>query len=601
MTLTPQNINYLYCSAFITELARAGVENVVICPGSRSTPLAMTFAYLADRPPRLKLYMHIDERSAAFFALGMAKASGKPTVILCTSGTAAANFLPAVTEAYFARVPLIILTADRPSELREIGAAQTIDQVKLYGRHVRFYAEMSLPEATPAALRYVQTMADRAVTEATTIPYGPVHLNFPFREPLVPIPPEKDDRSSTAWSTIHSTRVLRPEYYLSLSTAARLMDSLRNKRGLIICGMSEFPYLSEGVWNLAAKLHYPVLADPISNCRYGVLESELQIDAYDCFLRDEKISAELKPEVIIRFGMTPTSKPLNQYMSLHRDSARHFLIDPAGWNDPTSVVTDILHVDPIHFCDSIGATTITSAQEAWIAQWAQINQQAQSAIDTAIAGFTDLFEGAIYRELAHTIPDETTIMVSSSMPVRDMDTFFAASDRTTQVYANRGANGIDGITSTALGIAAVTTTKTNKTLLITGDLAFYHDMNGLLAAKIHGLNLTIILINNSGGGIFSFLPQAEQRDHFEMLYGTPTGLDFAHAAALYGADYHKFTTLDGLGNKVTECLSSDGLHILEVVTADREANVMMHREIWLQSAQKIHAAPSHIQTRENPE
>ncbi len=583
-TTQVQQTAHQYLSAFIDELARSAVRHACICPGSRSTPLAMLFAEWAKTSPGFKLWMHLDERSAAFFALGLAKALRQPVVLLCTSGTAAANFLPAVVEAHYARVPLIVLTADRPAELRDVGAPQTIDQLRMYSRYARWFAEVALPESTPEMLRYIRTIAGRAVAESLAGPAGPVHLNFPLREPLVPLPADEQLPDGARPGYMPYTAVTSGLRHPDESLISRLVAELAAlERGLIVCGPQDDPTFPDAVARLSASLGYPILADPLSQVRCGPHDRRHVISAYDAFLRDPTIVEWTAPQVVLRFGAVPTSKPLVQYLSKYA-GARQILIDGENtWRDPALIISEGINADARLFCEvlthTIGALSRRDVgSQTWLGNWLALEQGAYSALEQQLASFDDLFEGGVFAELARLLPDGTTLYASSSMPVRDLDTFFAGNGRRLRFLANRGANGIDGVVSSALG-ASVVSENGNPLVLVIGDLAFYHDMNGLLAAKLHHLNATIVLINNDGGGIFSFLPQAAYPEHFEQLFGTPHGLDFRQAAALYDANYTRATNWDAFRQAVAHGVHGRGLHIIEVQT-NRERNVQQHRAMW---------------------
>lgn len=591
-----EHATFLYVTAFIDELVRAGLRHVVICPGSRSTPLAMSFARLAKAEEKLKLWMHIDERSAAFFALGMAKASGFPVALVCTSGTAAANFFPAVVEAHYGRVPLLVLTADRPPELREVGSPQTIDQFQLYGDHAKWFNDMPLPEGTSEMLRYARATASRAFAEAMGAPSGAVHLNFPFREPLVPIPPDEPIPDLRPDGQRY-TQVAAGPRSLDPDDVARVAELLATKeRGLILCGPAyrHDPAFPAVVTRLGELLGYPILADPLSGVRSGKHHRAIIIDAYDAFLRVPAFVEHIEPEVIIRFGAVPTSKPLVQYTQRYA-TIPQFVVDGGGaWNDATLRAAHMIHADSRRVCEGLLAYLSARAdyfplladdgrERAWSLFWSETNRSTREAIAQEIANCAEPFEGRVFAELAELLPNDALLYASSSMPVRDMDTFFAGSERGVRFLANRGANGIDGVVSSALGAAAVSA---EPLTLVIGDLAFYHDLNGLLAAKINQIRATIVVVNNDGGGIFSFLPQAAYPEHFEQLFGTPIGLDFRHAAALYGAhytqaeDWEAFRSAFVAGAGATQLGGSErGLNIIEMRT-DRNTNVLLHRRIW---------------------
>lgn len=572
-----------YIGAFVDELARSGLRHVVVCPGSRSTPVALMLA----EEPRIKIWLHLDERSGAFFALGMAKALRQPVGVLCTSGTAAANFLPAVVEASLSRVPLVVMTADRPPELRDSGAAQTIDQVKLYGTYAKWFVEMGLPEASVEALRYARNIAGRAVAAAEAWPGGVVHINMPLREPLVPIESPQPDEWAAYFGAVGRqserpyVRANRAGAHLGPDDAQRLAGDLRAApRGLIVAGPNNDASLAPALTELAARLGYPILADPLSGLRSGRHDRANIVDAYDAFLRDPSIVKRLAPDVVLIFGALATSKPVLQFVTAH-SAARQILIGPE-WSDPNRLAGEQFPVDGAAFCKSIieavGLMPVTPTTSEWQSQWRTIQAMARSCLDTATLAIPELFEGRVFTELAQALPNGATLWASSSMPVRDLDTFFAGSDKDVRFLSNRGANGIDGVVSSALGAAAVSG---GPLVLVIGDIAFYHDMNGLLAAKLHQLNATIVLINNDGGGIFSFLPQAEHPKHFEALFGTPHGLHFDHVAGIYDVYYARPADWDGFRAAIRDGFVRRGLSIIEVRT-NRATNVAFHRMIWPQ-------------------
>lgn len=586
MNLSRENITWLYVRAFADEFARAGAYHVCLCPGSRSTPLAMTFA----EHPAFRLWMHLDERSCAFFALGLAKASRKPVILICTSGTAAANFLPAIVEASLAHVPLIVLTSDRPHELRDTGAPQTIDQIKLYGDYAKWFAEIALPEATAPMLRYARTMANRAVAKSLVAPAGVVHFNLPFREPLIPLRPELEadvaDRDAffgrpdgKPFAAI-TQDLAAPDPNVISALATSLAQT---ERGLIVAGMQNDDAFPPALVNLAAKLGYPILADPLSQVRSGAHERTNVIDAYDGFLRDPHWVKQLAPQVVLRFGAVPTSKPVLQYLQAHAAS-QQILIDNNSWNDPAQITSEMLAADPTRVCNALAAT-IPNARKTtdWLSTWHHINNASKSAIKTQLETYSEMFEGRVFVELAALLADGAVCFAGSSMPVRDMDTFFPSSPQRIRFLSNRGANGIDGVVSTALGAGAATT---GPLVLVIGDLALYHDMNGLLAAAQYQLNALIVLIDNDGGGIFSFLPQAEYPEQFEKLFGTPHGLNFRHTADLYGATFTNATDWETFRSAVRDGLRSPGLKIVRVKT-NRQSNVTMHRAIWQAVSQTL--------------
>lgn len=575
------NVLHQFVGAFVDELARSGLSQVCLCPGSRSAPLALLFR----QHPAIRVWTHLDERSAAFFALGMAKARREPVAVLSTSGTAAVNFAPAVVEAHYARVPLLVLTADRPPELQGVGAPQTIDQLRLYGPHVKWFVAMPLPETSEEAIRYARTVACRAMASARSDGAGPVHLNFPFREPLIPLgagpPPFARDRGPSRDAYVRVEQAARRPQSGDLAQLAAALRATR--RGLIICGPQDEPEFPAAVVRLAQELDFPLLADPLSQVRCGPHHSPLVIDSYDAFLRDEEIAQALVPEVVLRFGATPTSKPLTAFMQRHSRCRQLLIDDGNGWNDPALIASDVLHADPRSLCEALLAALCSSSEKPdreatseWTKRWQRVAGQARAALQDGLKAVPGLSEPRVFAELAGLLPEGSTLFAGSSMPVRDLDSFFPGSQHSIRFLSNRGANGIDGVVSSALGAS---TASPDPLVLVIGDLSFYHDMNGLLAAKQYDLQATIVLLNNDGGGIFSFLPQADYPEHFEELFGTPHGLDFAFAAAMYGLAYHRVDSWGAFRKAVRQGLASAGVTLVEVRT-DRRANAQLHRHLW---------------------
>lgn len=569
---------YVSVGAFVDELVRSGLRHFCVCPGSRSTPLALTIA----RHPLTRLWMHLDERSAAFFGLGLAKTRREPVALVCTSGTAAANFLPAVVEAFYARVPLVVLTADRPHELRDCGAPQTIDQLHLFGAHVKWFVDLPEPEAAPELMRYLRTVACRAVAIARRGPAGPVHINCLYREPLIPVPPPEtltwDERPGARpyVAVTHGPRIPAPD-----QVAALAADLAATPRGLILCGPRDDPALAESVVRLAGALGYPILADPLSGLRCGNHDRALVLDCYDAFLRDRGFVERFPPEVVLRFGAMPTSKPVLLYLQYHPNCRQVVVDGDGGWNEPTRLAADVIHADGRLLCEALVAALPASALDnaerpAWATAWCTADRIARAAIAARLGTLDELFEGKVFAELADLLPDGTVLYAGNSMPVRDLDTFFPGRKRTIRFLANRGANGIDGVVSSAFGASMA---GTGPLVLVIGDLSFYHDSNGLLAARQHGLSATIVLLNNDGGGIFSFLPQASEAEHLETLFGTPHGLDFRPVAEMYGARFTRVETWDEFRTAVRDGIAEGGLRVVEVPT-ERNRNVTLHREMW---------------------
>lgn len=566
-----------YVANFVDALAHSGLEHVVISPGSRSTPLAMMFCEHAS----IQEWIVVDERSAAYFALGIAKRTKKPVALLCTSGTAAANYYPAIIEAHYNRVPLIILTADRPHELRDVGAPQAIDQIKMYGDHVKWFQEMPLPEMNGEMLQYVRTVANRAIQISNNDHPGPVQLNFPFREPLIP-----DFSLENIWGEkvdIEPFEVAEGKRQLSKEKREELYTQLKNAtKGLIVCGPQENPYLAGAIARLSEAWEIPVLADPLSQLRGGKHSKAYIIENYDAMFRSEEIRKRLKPDFILRFGAMPISKAYSFYAQEHADSL-HFVVDSSfSYRQPTKQRTLFLYDDPILLIEEwLKISADKQIDRNWFNEWKIYNEYTAKLIQQTKTN--PLTEGEAVRTLVEVLPDSSILYVGNSMAVRDLDTFFLRTDKQIHLLANRGASGIEGLISSALG--ASISTERNVTLIL-GDLSFYHDLNGLHIAKHYDIDLTILLINNNGGGIFSFLPQAKEKKHFEKLFGTPLDLDFQPIVKAYGGTYKRVREADELRQALKKSYETKGLSVVEVRT-DRQENKKWHHELWHNIKQRL--------------
>lgn len=565
-----------FTANFIDELAKSGLAHAVISPGSRSTPLAMTVC----EHPAIQEWIVVDERTAAYFALGMAKQTKMPVALICTSGTAAANYFPALIEAYYNRVPLIVLTADRPHELRDIGAPQVIDQIKLFGEHVKWFHEMSQPEATDEMLAYVRTTANRAIHIAKSGNPGPVHINFPFRDPLVPNFSIENLWGNNEDHSYHQLyegkKQIREEAFHQFNEKLITLE-----KGLIVCGPQEDEATAEAIAKLADRWQIPVLADPLSQLRAGKHDKDVLIENYDSMFRDETLRNQLKPDFIIRFGAMPVSKYYDKFTSEHQD-ARHIVVEPyEGFRQPTKQPTEIYYAHPVDFINGLLAITDWTGDQDWLTKWQQLNKKATNHIEQS--NVDQLTEGVAVRELIKAMPTDSLLYVGNSMAVRDLDTFFMRTDKQITLLANRGVSGIEGLISSALGAAATTT---KRVTLLIGDLAFYHDLNGLLIGKQYELDLTILLMNNNGGGIFSFLPQANEPKYFEKLFGTPLHIDFKHAITMYQGTYRLVDDVVQLKKELQESYQRNGTTVIEVRT-DREENMRWHRQIWQQIADDL--------------
>ncbi|MFD1739170.1 2-succinyl-5-enolpyruvyl-6-hydroxy-3-cyclohexene-1-carboxylic-acid synthase [Bacillus salitolerans] len=563
-----------YLGTFIQELVFNGVEQVVISPGSRSTPFALLFT----EHPSIKTWINIDERSAAFFALGLAKASTKPVVLLCTSGTAAANYYPAIIEATYSRVPLIVLTADRPHELRDVGAPQAINQLDLYGKYSKWFVEMGIPENSPGMLQYVKMVAARSVATSLSSPAGVVHLNFPFREPLVP------NFEQLNWGLVNGRKNIcaSTSSVMSSEMIDILLEASRCERGIIVCGSHDQGGFPHAVVRLANMLGFPILADPLSQLRSGSHDMSSVIDCYDTILKSEKAFSALKPDVIIRFGAMPVSKVLTQFISQSL-AKYHIVIDSdPDYRDPTLRANYFFHVNEHSFCDE-AARILRDVETTtdYLTLWKKLNKLVKPVLLSELKEY--MFEGDVIRTLAPVLENGTSLFVGNSMPIRDLDTFYFTNDKDVKIYANRGANGIDGIISTALGCSA----HNERLILIVGDITFYHDLNGLLMSKLYNLPITIVIVNNNGGGIFSFLPQSKEKKHFEEVFGTPTNLDYEKVVDMYGGVFHRVKDWKEYQMAIKNSLDMNQLVVVEVPTENRDENVILHRNLWNEAVELV--------------
>jgi 2-succinyl-5-enolpyruvyl-6-hydroxy-3-cyclohexene-1-carboxylate synthase len=560
---------YLLLRAFVDELARCGLREACTSPGSRSTPLVLSLA----REPRLRCHSHIDERCSGFFALGLAKATGAPVAVTCTSGTAAAELLPAAIEAYEAGVPLLILTADRPPELRENGAGQTIDQVKIFGQAAKWFFEVGTHEPTRERLRWMRTLACRAYWCALEGRPGVVHLNFPLREPLVedaPLPADGSGRpDGRPLVTCTPARATAPEDARSLAgpvAAAR--------RGVVVAGRYERDTeLGEAASAFCTAAGWPLLADPLSGARRGAAA----VAHYDALLRHGQFAASVKPDIVLRVGDLPTSKPLRGWLASMCDVPQAAIDQEGRWQDPDAALCRRFALEPAAALRALAQDPPTPDPD-WLASWRSGDERAAEAL-LGVLGAEGLSEPTVAAELGVLLPQEATLFVASSMPVRDIESFWPVRADPPRVLCNRGANGIDGTVSSAFGAAAA---GPGPTVLLIGDVALAHDIGGLLAARRLELDLTIVLIDNGGGGIFDFLPVAATReDIYTRHIATPPGLDFAHAARLYGLEHETATDVLAFRAALELALTQRPrrTEIIEVRT-DRAENVALHRRAW---------------------
>ena len=550
-----------FAATFVDELAAQGVEFACVSPGSRSAPIAMAL----QRHPRIKVLIHIDERCGSFFAVGLGKGSGKPAVVLSTSGTAAAEFHPAVVEASYSGTPLIVLTADRPPELLDAGANQAIDQQNLFGTAVRWFFDPGVPTEIPNAARLWRRLAARAVAEAAT---GPVHLNLPFREPLVP-PPGQIPTAEAAPSQVITSGRLLPNQAQVASLASALQ---RAQRPLVVAGeMRDGERLAPAL----NRLGLPVLAEPTSQLRRA--ETGAAVESYEALLR-AGWSLQHGPDLVLRLGATPTSRVLNRWLGAA--AAPTFLVDPDRlWRDQDHVATNVLECEPQPLLEAL--PTIDRA--AWRERWVSSGKRASAAIAATLVT-TPVHEGHVVKALSTRLPDPGQVFIGSSMPIRAADSFWPLTRPQQRFYGNRGASGIDGLVSSGLGVA--TARNPSPTVLLLGDLSLYHDMNGLWALQRHGIKATVVVCDNNGGGVFNFLPQAEHPDVFEEIFATPLGLDLSQVARLYGLVYSPVSERSGLEPAIADAIAAP-TPTMVVVRFKREDSVSGHRLCWEAAASAL--------------
>lgn len=572
MSLDFRNRNTLWASVLAQTLQHLGLQTAVICPGSRSAPLAVAFARLE----RVEAIPVLDERSAAFFALGLARRTHLPVALICTSGTAGANFYPAVIEARESHVPLLVLTADRPPELRHCHAGQAIDQQKLFGSFPNWYSELALPSVEPTMLAYVRQTAVHAWERSRFPTPGPVHLNCPFREPLAPTPqPEVQALAATFATDAFFAAVQPPANSYTLETAG-FEEWQPGQKGLIIAGPSQ-PESPDAYCRAVAKLSqdlgWPVLADGLSPLRnYAELNPHL-ISTYDLILQNSEVAKQLAPTQVIRLGELPTSKTLRTWLAAI--AAQQWVVDPAPDN------FDPLHGPVIHLRSSVEALSQVRLRERpsftqpprskYLERWCTAESKVRYAVDQTLANLDERFEGKIAWILSQTLPPDTPLFIANSTPVRDLEAFWQPGERHISPLFNRGASGIDGTLSTALGIAH----RQPSSVMLTGDLALLHDTNGFLLKNQWVGHLTIVLINNNGGGIFETLPIAEFEPPFEKFFATPQNLNFAQLCCTYGVEHLLIQSWQQLEQALNP-LPTEGIRVLEIPT-QRKADAQRRR------------------------
>ena len=568
------NRNTALASAFVEELVRCGLRQAVIAPGSRSTPLALALW----REPRVEATVIVDERSAGYFALGAAQASIRPVAVICTSGTAAANLHPAVCEADESGLPLLVLTADRPPELRGIGAGQTIDQLKLYGSAVRWFCEAGTHDADDSGLLYMRSIACRGWAAAAGDPRpGPAHVNLSWRDPLGP-EPHPEDVAATSTLAL-AGRGERPLTAVPPPGAPPASDALvevmadhvrEYPRGLIVCGRQTDPRLGKPIAALAAAASYPVLAEPTSQVRLGPHDRSHVIAAYDAIARVRPDG--LEPELVVRFGEMPTSKATRAWLG-SLEGALQIVVDGSfGWNEPSRRANTMLRVDPLRLAADLSSAVEARSAGPWLETWSAAGEAAAAALFAELDLYGDPTEPAVHAALGRLYRDGDLVYTASSMPIRDQEAFLPSAGAAVRFLANRGANGIDGLVSSGIGAAAASGA---PTWIIVGDLGLHHDSNALAALRHAGAPVRIVVLHNDGGGIFELLPQASQleREEFEALFGTPVGLDVGKLADLHGVPHRRV----GRTSELAEAAEL-GPALIEV-PLDREADAELRQRI----------------------
>lgn len=568
--MTDPSSNTVWARALLDELARCGLRDVIVAPGSRSTSLVLA----AESDPRLRVRVHLDERSAAYFALGLGKI-GRPAVVLTTSGTAVANLLPAIVEASQASVPLLVVTADRPPRLRGADANQAIDQHGIFGRYPRAFFELAAASLDGRALGHLRAVACRAWSHATGGDRGPVHLNVPLDKPLEPYepPPTAVEGASLAISGRPDgapwTSITRGVSVPTDEDSRRLFDTLSGERPVVVVGPVPDRASGRAALDAARRFGCPLLADPLSAARFGPGALGVSVAGYDLFLRDDTLRRRLEPTGIVRIGRSPVSAALQRWLFEHAEVPQIVLDDGERYKDHGATALHYVVADPSAALDAVAEPVGPDPREAWRQLWRAADEAARAATATIPIDC----EGAILRAVIAAVPDEGTLFVSNSMPIRDLDAFGLPTNKRVRVLANRGASGIDGVVSTAFGVAA----GAGPAVCVLGDLAFFHDSNGLLWSREDDAPVVFVLIDNDGGGIFHMLPISEHEPAFTNYFATPHGLDFRHAAALHRVAYEALE-VTALAPAMQAALDSGRSRILHVRT-DRDVTHRRRQEI----------------------
>ena len=587
------NRNIFWTETFVNELISAGVKYVCISPGSRNTPL--TYAFAGNK--KIKPFLIIDERSSGFFALGLAKSSNSPVAVVCTSGTATAELYPAIIEAYQQRVPLIICTADRPPELLDVGANQTINQNNLYRNHIRWFVDVGLPEPIPRRIKHIKAIARRAYYESMFRSKGPVHLNFPFRKPFEP-KSFTDEITSSLYKISKNVHVekqysnfenkLKETKFADEEWFKKILRYIKKStKGLIIAGPANYDdSFSQYCYKFSLLTGFPIIADGASQLRFGKKKKTNVIANFEGLFRSDNFTKKYKPDLIIQFGRTITSKGLDLY--LEKSKSPRFLINEYGdWFDPSNRAAAAYTCKPYLFCreavnhlsNDIGKVVSTD----WLNAFQELDKKSFSVKKKIIQQSKFPNETRIIPEIVSIIPEGSNLMISNSMPIRDFDYFAQIIDKDFFIYNNRGASGIDGIISTAMGIYS---SEKRPTVLLTGDLAFYYDMNSLLSAKRHSIPLIIILINNNGGGIFEILPISGYGKLFKDFFIAPHDLNFKNFVESYGGNFKKIISWEDFRKNFLSAFKANKFSVLEIKT-DAVKSHQLRLKYWNEVAKKI--------------
>ena len=567
------NRNIIWCDLFVNRLSQLGVRYACISPGSRSTSLTLAFA----SNKIIEVFPIVDERSSAFFALGLAKKTNTPVAIVTTSGTAVAELYPAIIEAYYQRVPLIICTADRPHLLRNRGANQTINQRNIYNNHIRYFVDAGLPDIKK--LSSIKKIAEDAIRYSCLTEKGPVHINFPFEKPFEP----KSYTDKIEVRTIekifsNSSFELTPSTQAKINYEAITKKFQKAERGLIIVGGNNYGKdFAKQITHLSKKFGYPIYVDGSSSYRFGDHLKENVIENLTAFVRAKDFQKYFDPEIIIQFGGAPISNVLLEFFK--RSNAEKILVNEFGdKNDPSLTARVILQVDPSEFIETIlqTAQNKSNRDSCWLIDFHVMNNFAEQLKNQFVKKAKFPFEGRIVTELVSAIPNKSNLMISNSLPIRDTDFFASSSNKQLKIFTNRGASGIDGINSTALGIAKASK---EKSCLLIGDLAFYHDLNGLHNAIKYNIPLTVVLINNGGGGIFESLPISEYKEFFKENFSTPLNVDFKKLVEAYGGNHYKIKSWKDFKERVILSSRNKKLTVLEIQT-DAKASKLQRQNYW---------------------